>query len=382
MPTEVIEMVAGFLEYKSLCSLRLTCKLFYEGTLHCFGAFLATVSIDFSSSSLQKLKAISDHQYLNRYVQCLSIVNEAHGKLGLDLRWDRAPSGYLIVPQRPVEILRDTLALLINCRSFEVHHVYLLEHQYTSNFLGGSDAIRILLYTISETALPVKSLTFERGVARGWRSDSRINGERLNVQDLRNPGLLAGLSHLQSLTLNYQKELESSIDWTCELIRVAANLARLTARFNGYQSTPLLFDRLSSTTLPPVQELVLESCELSSLEVFIAFLRHFHSSLRILSLTRIRLSTNGWFLILQKLRGLFPFLSSIKLNHLRGDKRPDTLISFPDIHKHKTISGEVKPGFSYYYKTWRGKRSLVGVRYNGSDMGTALRIVASSARAC
>ncbi|GBF64303.1 hypothetical protein TMEN_6993 [Trichophyton mentagrophytes] len=382
MPMEIVEIIANFLQYKSLCSLRLTCRLLYERTLRCFGAFLATVPLDFSSHSLQRLQAISNHRYLKRYVQCLSIMNQTHGKLGIDLRWDRSSSGCLIVPQDIVDILSDVLALLVNCRSFEVHHIYRREHQYTSNFLGGSDAIKILLYIIAETAFPVKSLMLERGVARGWRYGDHIHGERLDIPALHKLGVRAGLSQLQSLTLNYQKELESSIDWTCELIRAATSLTILTARLNEFDNAPLLFDRLTlANVLPPLKELVLESCEFSSLEGFIAFLHYFRSSLRTLSLTRIRLSTNGWISILPRLRELFPSLTSIKLHHLRGDKRPDTLISFPDIHKHKT-SFEIRQGISYYYKNWRGKRSLVGVRYSGPDMETALRIVVSSARAC
>ncbi|EFQ99843.1 hypothetical protein MGYG_02855 [Nannizzia gypsea CBS 118893] len=266
MPMEIVEIVASFLQYRSLCSLRLTCRLLYERTLRCFGVFLATVSLDFSSRSLRRLQAISNHKHLNRYVQCLSITNPTHGKLGIDLRWDRSSSGCLIVPQHIIDILSDTLALLVNCRSFEVHHIYRPEHQYTSNFLGGSDAIKILLYIMAETAFPVKSLTFERGVARGWRYDDHIHGERLDIPALHKLGVRAGLSQLQSLTLNYQKELESSVDWTCELIRATTSLMRLIVRLNEFDKAPLLFDRLTSTNvLPPLQELVLESCEFSSL---------------------------------------------------------------------------------------------------------------------
>ncbi|KMQ42570.1 hypothetical protein HL42_6748 [Trichophyton rubrum] len=203
MPMEIVEIIASFLQYGGLCSLRFTCRLLYERILRCFGVFLATVPLDFSSHSLQRLQAISSHQYLNQYVQCLSIMNQTHRKLGIDLRWNRSSSGCLIVPQHIVDILSDVLMLLVNCRSFEVHHIYRREHQYTSNFLGGSDAIKILLYIMAETAFPVKSLMLERGVARGWRYGDHIHGERLDIAALHKLGVRAGLSQLQSLTLNF-----------------------------------------------------------------------------------------------------------------------------------------------------------------------------------
>ncbi|EZF76426.1 hypothetical protein H105_02189 [Trichophyton soudanense CBS 452.61] len=242
MPMEIVEIIASFLQYGGLCSLRFTCRLLYERILRCFGVFLATVPLDFSSHSLQRLQAISSHQYLNQYVQCLSIMNQTHRKLGIDLRWNRSSSGCLIVPQHIVDILSDVLMLLVNCRSFEVHHIYRREHQYTSNFLGGSDAIKILLYIMAETAFPVKSLMLERGVARGWRYGDHIHGERLDIAALHKLG----------------KELESSIDWTCELIGAATSLTILTARLNEFDNAPLLFDRLTlANVLPPLKELVL-----------------------------------------------------------------------------------------------------------------------------
>ncbi|KAF3483979.1 uncharacterized protein GIQ15_03303 [Arthroderma uncinatum] len=281
-------------------------------------------------------------------------------------------------------MLRDILALLVNCRSFEVYYGATPTDQDTPASLGGSSAASTILYAIAERGLPVKSLTL--GQRAGYETETDIwahgsvEGHLLSIHDFETPTFITAVSYLQSLTLKYELKFQG-VYWTLELLRAANNLEKLHVCFDVHISTAYFFHHLIiRDTLPCLRELTLESCLFASSGTVIALLRSFRSTLRVLSLNRARLAANNWISVLHELRDNIQSLTKIKLYDLREGVRSSEsagmVVNFPGLHENKLFFKRPRAE-TPWIDDWEKE---VDAEYSGQDMKAALQVIASIAR--
>lgn len=314
LPTELIGTIASFLEPEDLCSLRLTCNACYERTQHCFGTLLTKLNTGFSDAGLDSLLAISQDPRFNHRVRSLRVVpdwlpsSDVPRRLGHDILWERDSNGCLKVPQPSVQRIHDALVALVNCQSFEISNYCEIPVDEALNRIEPSEALRILLYIISETALPLKSLLLD------WAGGVMIYEKYLDLKDLRKQGFLFAMPHLQRLSLEFSLA-SCNINWITEVARAATNLRTLrftcdTLREERGCNLPSLC--LKTFEHAPLEEIFLCGTDWPTAEHFIAFLRPYRSHLRTLELNCNSLHRVEWVAVLQELRDNFPLLTNFK----------------------------------------------------------------------
>lgn len=227
-PTEIVSTVAGQLQSSDLCALRLICRELHNKTLHLlYRVDFTTLRMDLSVASLPRLKEISKHQDIPRYVQQLNIKKSAlsmtRDNFGQGFHFSRKASGCLLAPIPRFELLRDVLvSKLIYCRSFHVGCDNLSEYQYRSDYLGISDCISILLTIVIQTCLSVRLFCIDNSDSNNYELD----GNRFEDIQYRSLQFRNAWSSVQELVL-IQNMKRETIYLMLELVLSTKDLRKL-----------------------------------------------------------------------------------------------------------------------------------------------------------
>ncbi|EZF74119.1 hypothetical protein H105_04129 [Trichophyton soudanense CBS 452.61] len=384
LPAELLENIVSFLEPEDLLSLRLTCNACYEQTQLYFAALLTEMKLGFSENSLSKLEAISQDSRFNRRIQSLRMSpDRSSGVLGGGISWERDLEGYLAIPQPAVQRIRDILLSLTNLQSLELTNY--TEQYSTEDRIEPFEAIRILTYIIAETGLPLNSLAIV------YRSIPVMDDSYMGFEDLEKPGFLSSMSHIQSLSLECDKQ-SVNLDWLGEIVQAATSLKSL--KFVSYSGSEQGLDNRAWDSIDrcaPLEKIILQKAGWPAPEPCIQFLRQYRSTLRTLCLQSSYLETPGWSAVLAELRDNFPVLTNFKVFMLRqppGDYRysvdfyniPEVpgsacleFTSFTDIIVDQPAPRKYGSELLYCYKRPRHGPIVVGVKYSGPDMKLVLQ---------
>lgn len=369
LPTELIEGIGVLLEAKDLCSLRLTCKLFYQATIYHFGrTCLHCLETDLSLNSLDRIAVISQNQQLRHYVHHLSMNGIYPNFFGQGFTWDRHSSGRLLFPQPGIQKLQDILTLLANCSSFHICSVNLWEDTLESDSLGPTDVVTIILNIVAETGLPVRSFSVDfktPNLSREISADAR----RLYMPDPQTATFATAWSHLRELSVRQDLELGTA-NWVTELVIHAPSLQKLTIDFDYGDAAESVIHRLSSAdSLPQLQQLNLGRAGLEREEHFLDFLHRFRHSLHTLYLRSISLNVDAWKPVLASLSNDLVSLESIRLMALRA--RYSSTIQFPALLYNPFVNESHGRRFIFSYM--HGREKVIWVGYTGPNMNMALQ---------
>ena len=259
LPTELIEFVASESQkhgIANLYNLRLVCRSLNEKTFRTFSRQFRTLHTDFSPDNLQRLKEISKHEQISRYVHNFKFDPPKDTFVDGSF-WHRHPFGCLLPPLPALEILREPLNQFINCRS------YFVDNQYDATLPCDSS---IGFAIIARISLPVEEFTMDltRGYTFKFISQS-------HVLPHTRPKLGDDWVHLKRLDLGHV--IPEDLEWISKLILHASALQKLSLRVSNSHhdaSSPFsdgfstFINRLrSAETLPWLHELQLDGISIS-----------------------------------------------------------------------------------------------------------------------
>ena len=378
LATELVEIVSHCLVRSDLLSLRLVCKELHQKTLRAFGTLLATICIDLSQASFQRLRVLGTPE-LKHYVKKLLIESGEDGKLGQDLEWRRLSSTYLDVLSPGPQMLQHLLLYdLPNCRSLHIRSPGGMEDE--SDALTHSDVVGLILLLIPLIAntSPVSS----------FRVDSRVNGKsfmnakKLPMSHCRQPWFLDARAHLRELILEQDLTPEIS-SWALDLVLHAPRLRVLSLVF-GFTEAGAFIERLCTAESGPRS---LESLSLArALRINVAHLSQLieqcRQTLRELCLRFVMTSrVNHWRIALRQLSSQAPVLERICIEMLLGYNHKGFVhLIFPGLVKNHVV-----PGSGGRSVTWtrtmemKGKQRVFEVEYQGPCMGNALGMLLKTA---
>ena len=300
LPVEVIENVAYALDRTSLCTVRLASKALDQMTLRHFGRTYFTVrQTDFSLNDLQRLWAISQTEHLKHHVQTL-LIKERQNNLGQGLDWHRVEGNLLSTNldtrlSLGVQVLRDILRNLTNCRSFHIHGPDFdgrVEH-YESKCLRPNDAVHIVFEVVSESGIAVKSFHI---VCQGRGG---LDTKRLQMQLYQQQKYMAAWENLEELRLEHHPTIDN-LGWTRDLILCTVRLKKVAFNLN-YNDTTAFLGSIFCSMIPfqGLQEIELE--RMHTTREMLSALLHCRSSLRKLSFRHVVLEWGAWVQFLREL---------------------------------------------------------------------------------
>ena len=225
LATEIIELIATFVEPADLRSLRLVCRELYRKTLDSFGiASFTTIHTDLSYQSLERIESISGSEHYAIHVRCLHIENSPDGVMGQGFDWPRHFSGCLAGNLDGANLLRDLLSQrLHNCRSSHIDPYLYDEPSHDISPLMSGDAIGIILSIVAEGDLAFRSFTIQDWRKYRWSLESRL----LQIPLSQTPKFLKPWSQIEELGLDYALR-DDQWDWVLHLISSAPNLRKLS----------------------------------------------------------------------------------------------------------------------------------------------------------
>lgn len=377
LAVEIIETIASSLDRTDLCAVRLTCKDLNRKTFHHFGRTCFTsVQTDLSHSSMQKLQSISQTEQLKHLVRKLTI-DKRNDHLGLGFHWYRAKgcdlSRYVDTCLSPgVQMLRDVLSNLVNCRSFKIRSLGGTEDHYESEYLLPSDAIDIIHSIVAEIGLPVKSFHIAYG------SRGSVDAKRLQMQLCQQPGFIAAWQKIEELRLEHYLTSDN-LDWAQDLVLQTVSLKKLSLHFGYDFSTSFIESLLSSPMLlRGLQELKLGCIHVTG-DMLSTLLLHCRSNLRKLSLWHIYIEFGTWVQILTELR-TFQLLENISVDWPTEYRNEEIFrLQFPALDNNPLVPGSEGQKFELKYKKWKGKKRVWGASFHGRvGMDKALEVLAES----
>lgn len=378
LPVEVIETIACTLDRPSIFAVRLTCKKFHQKTLHYFRhTYFDTVQTDLSHNSLQKLQSISQSEEFKYCVQTLLIKKWDHG-LGQGLYWHRAeawaPSNSVVDLASPgVQILREIVTTLVNCKSFRIHSFGGMEEEYKPWYLLPSDAANIILGLVAILGLPIKAFHLD------FSSLESVDASRVQMKPFQHLDFASAWKNLEDLRLEYHLTPDI-FDWSRNLVLQTTRLRKLSLKFNFDHSISFLDSLLHSPTpFQRLQELKLGYLHIT-LDALSALLLHCRSTLCRLSLCHIYIQSGTWVQVLTDLK-TFQLLEEVAVDWLAENRNEEILrIQFPALDENAELSGSGSRNFELKYKKWKGKRTIIGVSFNGRlGMDNFLDILVESA---
>ena len=387
LPVEVIEGVTNHLDYTGLCAVRLASKVLYQKTLLHFGrTYFAVLRTDFSLNNLQTLWVISQTEHLKQHVQTLFISEQQHsfgiggiGNFGKGLLWHRVEGNPLTAHldtrlSLGVQVLRDILRNLTNCRSFQIQSPFGgREEHYKSKCLRPSDTVHIIFEVVIESGIPVKSFRIDCYYCK------RLATWRLQKQLYQQPKYMAAWEKLEELRLERCPTV-ANLGWTRDLILHNTHLKKLVLYMNLNEITQFLASFLCSTrSCQGLQEIELK-CFTTTREILSTLLLRCRSSLRKLSIWYVYIRYGTWVQILTELR------SSESLEYIAiewlcefEDGKPVRL-QFPALDANRVVPGSDGQQFGVRYQEWKGEKRVWSAAYQGRvGIDKALEILAESA---
>lgn len=369
LSSELVEMVASFLEVPDLRSLRLTSPAIANKTSHIlWKTALHTRKTDLSATNLTKLEDISDTTQA-RYVRHLTVkgFDEDNRALGEGLAGQSLQKRELALIWLLVILIRFN-----NCTSFEVDAVSDCNCPIFSSTLYHTEAISLIMAVITVTSHPVTSFTVN--YRNGCPDISELAA--VHVDD---PRFRAGWAHLRDLRLNHTVAFPKVMRWMLDVIICAPNLRILYINLNREYETTWLTGRLASANIPwpYLEELHLKRVRLT-IQDLSTLLRRCRNTLRVLALSSLDIESNSTGDDLQALfRSLadFPALETIHIKALSSNsaEHVERFVHFPALSEDPAIDWEwgMRP-LQVTSHLWVN----ANVRYSGARMGDVLRFLA------
>lgn len=389
LATELVELIACWLGHTDLCSLRLVCKNLRQKSICLFGAYFTTIRTDLSQKSLQKLQEISENDNLRLYVQKLLIKENKPEELGQGFQWHRHSSGYLEAPMPGFEKLQYLLAHnLPNCRSFHIGGPGCGPKDWFDAFTP-NDVIALILRMIpslsieAPNSLPVKSFIVDcafSNVVVIPRRASTSDAKRLQMWQYRQPSFREAWAHIQELVL-HQRLGPETLDWGIDLILDATSLRKLSVNVGYSQSRPFLERLCQVTSLNSLESFKLAEAY-TSVEILSRLIERWHDTLRVLSLSKLRLQRcTDWPIVLGRLKYQAPFLHSVSICDLTSSNIEDNpIISFPSL-----VIDPVVPesgGRKFTLTKNRLWQEILGVAYKGPRADKAMEKLVTAMGYC
>ena len=374
---EVIEIIASTLDQTSLSSVRLVCKDLNRKTLHYFRrTYFTALKTDLSHNNLLKLESISQNEQLKHLVQSLLII-KGNEDLGRGFHWHRVKESSLSshIDTRlslGVQILRNALTKMVNCRSFRIQSFGGMEEYYGSEYLLPSDAIGIVLSIVAEDGAPLKSFHVDFG-GRG-----SVDAKRLQMQSYQQPAFIAAWKNLEELHLEHYLTSET-LDWARDLVLHTLSLKKLSLRFSFDHSSLFIDSLLSSPAhFQGLHELKLGSIYISAGMLSTLLLRC-RDSLRRLSFWHVRIQSGAWVQILTELM-TFRFLEDIVVDWPKECRNEESVhVQFPKLDINPVFPDSEGRKFKLMYKQWKGKKRVCGASFHGRvGMDKALEVLVES----
>ena len=377
LPVEVIEAITDNLDPTSLFSLRLSCKEINQKTLHHFGqACFATLKTDLSHDNLQRLESISKSEQYRPFVQTLVIDTRNQG-LGQGFHWHRLEEGCVDTRlSSGVQLLQDILKGFTECQSFRIYGFGGIEDDPAMKYLLPSDVVYIILSTIAETNLPVKSF-FVDFRDRGFSS---LDVKRLQMSLCQRPTFRNAWKTVEELNLEHSLTSDT-FGWAKDLVLHATSLKKLSLHFHFDYTTSFIADLLAfPRVFQALQELRLGSA-IVTFNMLSSILNEACTNLRVLSFWHVYLQEGTWVAIFEQLRGSIPLLETIRIHWPKEYINDEIVhIQFPGLEANREIPGSNGQKFELKYKKWKKQRRVWAASYHGRlGMDKALDILAKSA---
>ena len=388
LATELVELIACWLEPADLCSLRLVCNDLRQKSICLFGACFTTVRTDLSQKSLQKLQEISENDNLRLYVQKLLIKANKPEELGQGFQWHRHSSGYLEAPMPGFEKLQYLLAHnLPNCRSFHIWGPGCGPKDEFDAFTP-NDVIALILRMIpslsieAPNSLPVKSFIVDGippDVVDTPSPTGTIDAKRLQMWQYRQPSFREAWAHIQEIVLHQAFKLEMD-DLGIDLILDATSLRKLSVNV-GHDLPSDFLERLCQATFLNN----LESFELAwaqtSVETLSELIDRLPDTLRVFSLLCISLNRlTDWPIVLGRLKYQAPFLHSVSLCDLTSSNIENPVISFSSLVIDPVVPESGGRKFTLK-KNWLWQE-ISGVTYKGPRADKAMEKLVKAIEYC
>ena len=383
LATEIIELIAIFVELADLRSLRLVCRELNRKTLNSFGlANFATIQTDLSYKSLERIRSISQSEHFALHVQSLHVKDSPDGIIGQGFDWPRHFSGCLAESLTGTDLLRDLLSQrLLNCRSFLIYSYDEYEPRHDTDRLVPSDAVGLILSIVAEADLALQSFT----VQSGHHGNGRLDTPRLQMPLSQTPKFVKAWSQIEELVLDYAITSDQW-NWVLHLISSVLKLRKLSLGF--YEGDTSFMQRLSSLhELNRLEELRLGSARVT-VDAITSLLLKNRDTLHSLSLQYTALDDEGkWSTVLENMKSHFPQLQNLVLFWLKQGTN-DGRIIFSKLLKYPVIPGsEVRgPNDRLKYDSrrigsmedpirlryWGIRQMVVGVEYHGKETDQVL----------
>lgn len=369
LSSELVEMVASFLEVPDLRNLRLTSPIIANQTSHMlWRTALHTRKTDLSATNLTKLEAISD-TLQSRYVRHLTVkgFDEDNRTLGEGLAGQCLQKRELALIWLLVILIRFN-----NCTSFEIDAVSDCNSPIFSSTLYHTEAISLIMAVITITSHPVTSFTVN--YHNGCPDISELAAVHVN-----DPRFGAGWGHLRELRLNHTVAFPKVMQWMLDVIICAPNLRILYVNLNREYETGWLTGRLASANIPwpYLEKLHLKRVHLT-IQDLSTLLYRCRNSLRVLVLSSLDIESNSTGDDLQALFWSLADFSALETIHIKGlsgnsAEHVEGVAHFP------AISGDPAIDWEWEMRPLQVTSHLwvnANVRYSGTRVGDVLRLLA------
>jgi len=402
LPVEITQLLGIVLESTDLLAVRLVCRDLNRRTMQEFSIrFFTTLQTNLSAKSLQRLDNISKSECLAYRVESLHITDEEH-IYGQDYQWHRHPSGRLTESLPGAKLLQDILSnRLVNCRSFRIDRYNEIYVPKRTDFLVPGDIVGIVIAIVAKASIAMRSFVIQTDRSSRRPGESRLDTNRLRMPLSAQGGFNVASAHLRELLRNYSIT-EDQYDWALGLISNAPRLRNLSLMLHRKQHlhTNSFMQRLISVQAFAALELFqLDSAHIN-VKTICEFLRRTRATLRVLSFRLVTVADGStWATVLKTLAANLPHLENFTLMFCWEIQfeRP-CLVLFNGLTKIPVMPGSEKKSsnnqdleadqrfsealgrpIDLQYLSWKGKRSVVAVRYLGPAMASFLRILAEAA---
>lgn len=390
---ELLELIAQKLTCKDFCSVRCASKTLYGSTLHFFGTtYLSKIRTTLSKSSLQKLESLAYIESLRLYPQVLLFADDPPGQssncLGGGFKWERSPSGHLILDGLAHPAVAKLADLLVgrfeNCRTFQFTGAYSFNTPYSHEWLMPTDLMQITFHIIASRCLPIHGFLIEFRNYGYSSAVGTIDQNRIHPDPFSNPAFCKSWAGIHDLSVEFILEVSNSV-LVLNMVKLASPLRRLSLNFSQSQSNLVMHNLLDDPRIfRELESLRLESVELSRADLLEIFSRC-SETLRSLTIVQVRINAQSgcWAAMLETMKTALPRMQYLRL------LRPHQFVD-EDLPQHKFIyfplwetdpapptleGGRIQVKRT---KFWKKERRTMDLVYEGPKMDAALDFLARS----
>lgn len=382
-PTEILSSVLLYLDFEDLQSARLICNRVSQVA---FAIFLkrcfTKIETDFSKRSIKRLEAISSSkEYRNAVLELKFYPWERFGK-GLD--WPHDSTGKLEDGPNALRIRKLLTVSFPNCTKLGViadddegWPIY----QPCNEYLRLIDIVGQIFISMALTQDKITSVAFNL--------DPRHPEYCLNAvapSTYESDLFWAAWANLKDFRLDMEADhTDRGLQLAKGLITRAHSLERLALRTcllkPGRGDTRLYHLLMDAAIVPKLLHLVIEGADFTSAEILVVFLKRFHATLELLSLSAVRLDHGKWRDVCRAMKHQFPKLKRISIKWpqiIGGDGKGLNQLM---CQLQTIVPDATKKDYSFvefHDKGWRKPYGISGVLYAGPDVDSALEFIENS----